>query len=144
MPALVPGLADVVSAAGGNKYAVALRRDGTVWVWGWGWGAGGPAEGWPEYAVRRDPDGTFWISGWRDLGRLGGEPPADGETPEQVGGLSEVATISAGVRHAVALRKDGTVWAWGANGDCQLGFEARRSSAAPVRAVGIGEEGGRP
>ena len=41
--------------------------------------------------------------------------------PVKVSELSDVAAIAAGVHHSLALRTDGTVWAWGYNGNGQLG-----------------------
>ena len=35
--------------------------------------------------------------------------------------LSGIITIAAGGSHSLALKKDGTVWAWGGNGAGQLG-----------------------
>lgn len=40
--------------------------------------------------------------------------------------------ISAGFRHAVALRSDGTVWAWGNNGYGQVGRSCSECSPRPV------------
>jgi alpha-tubulin suppressor-like RCC1 family protein len=46
---------------------------------------------------------------------------ADSPTPVRVGGLDGVEAIAAGASHALALKEDGTVWAWGANDLGQLG-----------------------
>jgi len=35
--------------------------------------------------------------------------------------LTGVVAIAAGNHHTVALKEDGTVWAWGRNSDGQLG-----------------------
>jgi len=44
--------------------------------------------------------------------------------------------VSAGQFHTVAVKKDGTIWAWGRNEDGELGNGTNMNSRAPVR---IGE-----
>ncbi len=39
--------------------------------------------------------------------------------------------------HSVALKQDGTVWAWGSNNYGQLGDETRENSSTPVQALFI-------
>ncbi len=92
------GLADIVGVTAGGSHTVALKDDGTVWAWG---------------------DNSD--------GQLGDGTNVDRYTPVQVvmelGGdpLTGVAAISAGGGHTIALKEDGTVWAWGNNYDGQLG-----------------------
>jgi len=61
------------------------------------------------------------------LSAHGNEPPTaivvwgasgDGQT-NLPGGLTNVVAVSAGARHGLALKADGTVLAWGYNGDNQ-------------------------
>jgi alpha-tubulin suppressor-like RCC1 family protein len=42
-------------------------------------------------------------------------------TPVQVPGLTGVTAVAVGWLHVLALRDDGTVWAWGSNQNGQLG-----------------------
>jgi len=51
----------------------------------------------------------------------------------QIIGLSDVAAVSAGDYHTVALKNDGTVWAWGNNQAGQLGngYNTRK----PIQAI---------
>jgi len=51
----------------------------------------------------------------------------------QVSGLSGVTAIAAGETHTVALKSDGTVWAWGNNSDGQLGNGSTTQSPVPVQ-----------
>ncbi|MBN9503398.1 MAG: hypothetical protein BGO01_01770 [Armatimonadetes bacterium 55-13] len=61
----------------------------------------------------------------------------------QVQGLDEVTQIGAYGVGACALRKDGTVWAWGSNNSQMLGMplpepgDATQTSAIPVRIAGL-------
>jgi hypothetical protein len=48
-------------------------------------------------------------------------------------GLSGVIAVAAGAEHSVALRWDGTVWAWGSNANGQLGTGSGAHSPVRVR-----------
>ncbi len=52
-------------------------------------------------------------------------------------GLSDVVAISAGKLHTVAIKNDGTVWAWGYNLDGQLGNGTTTGSLTPVQVSGF-------
>ncbi|MCL2772823.1 MAG: sigma-70 family RNA polymerase sigma factor [Oscillospiraceae bacterium] len=99
--AAVAGLKNVKSlaAASGHNYSFALLVDGTVWGWG---------------------DNCF-----SQLGTGSREKYVT--IPEQVKSLSDVVSISAGVAHALALKKDGSVWSWGKNWYGQLGSSRRNA-----------------
>jgi alpha-tubulin suppressor-like RCC1 family protein len=109
-PVQVSGLTGVVTVAGGASHSLALKRDGTVW----GWGRGG---------VGQLGDGTF---AWAD--RL---------TPVQASGLSGVTAISSGGHHGLAVRSDGSLWTWGANGYGRLGDGTTTNRASPVQVLGL-------
>jgi alpha-tubulin suppressor-like RCC1 family protein len=84
---------DVVQVAAGRTHNLALRSDGTVSAWG-----------------------------LNDHGALGDGTTTDRSTPVQVKGLAGVITqVAAGEEFSLALRSDGTVWAWGRNDRGQLG-----------------------
>ena len=105
----VDGLANVVEISAGFYHSLARKADGTVWAWGL------------DYA-----------------GRLGNGPGGGpGLSPVQVTGLAGVTRISAGGGHSLALRGDGTVWAWGDNGKGQLGDGTTTTREAPVQVSGL-------
>jgi Regulator of chromosome condensation (RCC1) repeat/HYR domain len=51
----------------------------------------------------------------------------------QVSGLSGVQAIAAGESYSLALKNDGSVWAWGRNGNGQLGDGTNAQSNTPVQ-----------
>ncbi|HTK25922.1 MAG TPA: hypothetical protein VL327_05145, partial [Pyrinomonadaceae bacterium] len=103
-PLMVPGLANVKQIAGGSDggsvaFFVALLADGTVRSWGYN-------------AVGELGNGVF------------SNDPATCKcvpTVQTVVGLSGVTSVSAGYGHVLALKQDGTVWAWGNNFQGELG-----------------------
>jgi alpha-tubulin suppressor-like RCC1 family protein len=67
-------------------------------------------------------DGSVWGWGANSYGQLGPGLGLTQTTPAQVQGLTGVFTqVAAAAQFSVALRSDGTVWAWGANSWGQLG-----------------------
>ncbi len=96
-PAPVPGLTNVIaiSAAGGN--GLALLANGTVMTWG-------------ADDSGQTGDGTGSMEGCKCI-----------DAPRPVPGVSGAMAISAGAFGGIALLADGSVQAWGANGNGQLG-----------------------
>lgn len=101
----LPGLSDVRDVDAGIWHTLALKGDGTVW--GWGYNAQGVVG-----------NGTTTT------------PIA---TPVQASGLTNAIAIASGDRHSLALRADGTVWAWGLNASGQLGTGNFTNSSVPVQ-----------
>jgi Regulator of chromosome condensation (RCC1) repeat len=68
-------------------------------------------------------DGTVWTRGFNDFGQLGvSTAPLDiASSARQVQDLKDIVAIAAGDNFSLALKSDGTVWAWGANDRGQLG-----------------------
>ena len=62
----------------------------------------------------------------KEAGAAGGELP-------RFASSSSVGVISAGMDHSLKLRTDGKVWAWGRNGDGQLGIGNAVESHMPVK-----------
>ena len=94
------------------------------------------AGGYHTLAVRSD--GTLWAWGWSLHGQVGGQVDSNGIawTPEQIGGASDWAAVSAGGIHSLGLQSDGSLWAWGYNGDGELGDGSLGGSQASPEHVG--------
>ncbi|CUU56460.1 Alpha-tubulin suppressor [Parafrankia irregularis] len=154
------GLDDVRAIAGGSGSGFALNGDGTVWAWGLnnvgqlGNGtvinsnvpvqvaglddiraiaAGSNGNG---YALRSD--GTVWAWGDNSAGQLGiNQAIASSTVPVQVLGLTGIRAIASDGGAAYALRRDGSVWAWGLNTFGQLGVGTTTPSPLPIQLLGL-------
>lgn len=90
-------------------------------------------------------DGTIVSWGQNDEGQLGNGPmggngplgtyPKPSITPVRVTGLKDIIQIEAGDKHGLALRKDGTVWAWGNREDGAVG-DGQPKTLRPLKAIG--------
>jgi alpha-tubulin suppressor-like RCC1 family protein len=88
-------------------------------------------------------DGSVVAWGENDEGQLGNGPsgsnrplgtyPKPSPTPVKVTDLAGIIAIEAGRKHAIALRKDGTVWAWGIRDDGAIGD----GDAKPARSLRV-------
>ena len=56
--------------------------------------------------------------------------------PTQVLGLSDIIDIQAGESHILALKKDGTVWAWGDNEYGQIG-NGKKNTLKKIQSVPV-------
>jgi len=80
----------------------------------------------PYHSVALKNDGTVWSWGYNYYGQLGCNNDVTSPNPVQVvhadgTPFTDVMAVSAGMNHSLALKKDGTVWAWGYNYYGQLG-----------------------
>ena len=81
-------------------------------------------------------DGSLWAWGSNAYGKLGLNTTTGTQTsPIQVGGLDDWKTVTIGDRSSLAIKVDGTLWAWGHNGAGQLGLPTLGTSS-PVQ-VGV-------
>ncbi|MBQ3462414.1 MAG: hypothetical protein IJH36_04760, partial [Clostridia bacterium] len=104
----------------GKDFAVALKKDGTIWSWG-------------NNSFSRDADGNAKETGLSGTGSKQGELTIPVQidryyenASDAVKGISQpiekILTISVGDRHAIAVGKSGRIYAWGDNTYGQLGI----------------------
>ncbi|WP_424358872.1 RCC1 domain-containing protein [Methanocella sp. MCL-LM] len=119
-PKMVNSLSDIREVSTGLFASFALANDGTVWSWGSNI-AGQLGRGFQV---------TYSTSDYR-------------WKPEPIPGLSNVIAIASSPQgFALALKDDGTVWAWGYNNFGQLGNGAvpiGEYAISPVQVEGLGD-----
>jgi alpha-tubulin suppressor-like RCC1 family protein len=54
-----------------------------------------------------------------------------------VSAISSVTQVACGSKHSVALKTDGSVWAWGNNFDYQLGDGTQVAQSVPKQVAGV-------
>jgi alpha-tubulin suppressor-like RCC1 family protein len=89
-----------------------------------------------RFAIRADR--SLWGSGQNSQGQLGDGSTTPREHPVPVLNsdltpFTNVVAIAAGATHTLALKSDGSVWAWGTNEAGQLGDATTIPRAHPVR-----------
>jgi len=113
-----PYLTGIKQVAAGANFSLALKSDGTLWSWGEG-GRG-------QLGLHSNNDHTV---------------PYQVHGPGNVGFLTDVVDIAAGDHHSLALKSDGTVWAWGEGGSGQLGVHSDNDHTVPYQVHGPGNVG---
>ena len=152
---------DIIALESGADHTIALRKDGTVWTWGVN-SSGQLGDGsWANknvptrvailtdiiriatgysHSLALKKDGTLWAWGANGNGQLGDGTVDNRSTPIQVKDpsdpstfLTNVIAVAAGERHSLVLKTDGTVWAWGSNGNGRLGDGTYTDNRNPVK-----------
>jgi alpha-tubulin suppressor-like RCC1 family protein len=77
--------------------------------------------------------------GMNGAGQLGDGTWNDHESPIEVRGLGEVASISSASNHTCAVLRDRTVKCWGANEHGQLGDGTTEPSNVPLAVPGLAD-----
>jgi alpha-tubulin suppressor-like RCC1 family protein len=134
----------------------AIKTNGTLWTWGYGTSGilgtndrvdrsspvqVGTDTNWSTidmYTITSaiKTNGTLWTWGESQFGQLGGNNSTiRRSSPVQVGTDTNWSMIKCTSYHTVAIKTDGTLWAWGRNDYGQLGLNDRgvyRSSPVQV------------
>ncbi len=90
-----------------------------------------------EHSLALKSDGTVWATGYNEYGQLGNGKGGDGELESYAvrvkkndnanAFLENIVSIAAGYNHSLALKANGTAWAWGKNEEGQLGHEGPKT-----------------
>jgi alpha-tubulin suppressor-like RCC1 family protein len=153
-------LTDVTQIAAGDCCSMALKSDGSVYAWG-GYvqdvnpvlpvkikeESGSDLGGVTQIAIGGDhclalkSDGTVRAWGFNMDGQLGNNSTDRKYRAVQVlglggsGYLTDVTQVAAGASHSMALKSDGSVYAWGANFFGTLGNNTQTESHVPVQVL---------
>ncbi len=145
---------DWVGVDAGGVYTAAIKKDGTIWSWGRNdYGQLGNnltgdshvpvqefthSDNWMSlsagyyHVAAIKIDGTLWSWGGNFSGQLGNNSTATSTVPVQEFSQSnEWMSLTAGGMHTVAIKQDGTLWAWGYNHYGQLGNNSTSDGYVP-------------
>jgi alpha-tubulin suppressor-like RCC1 family protein len=161
-PAQVGADKDWAAVSAGLFHTLAIKKDGSLWAWGFNYygqlGLGNTTDRYTPTRVGTDndwatvlagffhalaikKDGNLWAWGVNSTGQLGDGTTTDRNAPVQVGTDKDWAAVSAGAvvmtaygtAHSLAIRKDGSLWAWGYNADGQLGLGNSTNQNVPAQ-----------
>lgn len=96
---------NVKDISSGDYHAVAVTQDGTVWGWG------------------RNAEGQLGI---------GGDSQKPMSQPQRLD-IDNVVSVSASEDRSFAVKKDGSVWAWGKNRYGELGIPRSERQSTPIQ-----------
>ncbi|WP_233582418.1 RCC1 domain-containing protein [Corallococcus sp. CA053C] len=162
-PVRLLGLSNVVALDAGNTHTLAVRSDGTLWAWG---SNSNGELGSAASANRTTPaqlpglsgvvtvaagnthsmvvNSSGWLFNWgrNTSGELGNGTTSFSSNATPAPAMMSVQAVASsspdrwGETFALALRTDGTLWAWGSNTDGQLGpGKPTRYASVPVRSL---------
>ena len=154
----------VIAIAANSNYSLALTSGGQIISWGsdafgqlgnGGTNINNPSTGTvtgaqnnnvaivagTHHALALQADGTVLTWGDNSIGQLGvGATTPQQTAPVQITSLQNIIALSAGYEHALALKSDGTLLAWGRDSEGQLGDStALAQQSTPVAVQGASE-----
>ena len=157
---VVGGFTDWCQISAGCEHNLAIRQNGTAW----GWGNGicgvlgdctvtgvvispvsvvGGITDWSQlsgaqrHSLGLRQNGTLWAWGASDSGQLGDGTLVGKSSPRiVVGGFTDWSQVSGNGLHSLAVRQNGTAWAWGFGGNGRLGDNTAVTKSSPVSVVG--------
>jgi len=109
-------LTSIQAIAGGERHNTALDTNGEVWTWGWNY--------FGQLGINANCTGM-------------NTPDCMGTTPVKIPGFTSVKMIASRGYHTLALKNDGTVWAWGYNDSGRLGDGTTTDRHSPTLINGL-------
>lgn len=154
-PTQVGSLTNWKQTANGYDHTLAVKTDGTLWAWGSNFYGHlgdntlthrsspyqvGSLTNWKQVSAGQyssaalKTDGTLWTWGFNTEGSLGLGDIAHRSSPVQVGSLTNWKQVSAGgLYQMMAIKTDGTLWAWGRGTNGLLGLNDLVHRSSPVQ-----------
>lgn len=106
-PVQVGALSNWAQVSVATRYGIsAVKTDGTLWSWG------------------ENGSGSLGLNIYHTIRR---------SSPVQVGALTNWSVVSCGLFRRGAIKTDGTLWAWGYNGQGRLGDGTTINRSSPVQ-----------
>lgn len=114
-------LTGISAVAAGGSHSVVVKSDGTMLSWG------------------SNSSGQLGVANGKKGISLSKTPVQVKDPSDSTGNLTQVISVAAGRTHTVALKLDGSLWAWGDNTSGQLGNNnaSITSSYNPVPVFGL-------
>lgn len=147
---------DWISVSSGHYFNLAIKSDGTLWAWGFN-GSGslgtgvvsfaiytptqvGTSNDWKDigngfrHTVAVKTDNTLWAWGRNNYGQLGNGNFSNTlfVNPIQIGVENDWEEVESQNNHNLAIKTDGTLWAWGRNEFGQFGNGTLDNSSSPI------------
>ena len=141
----------------GLSFIIAIKKNGSLWSWGEN-GMGqlgyiskdepiqttplqiGSDSNWVQascgqyHTVAIKNDGTLWSWGLNNSGQLGdGKVSGGGSKPTKIGLENNWFQVACGYIYTIAIKKDGTLWAWGNNNYGNLGDGTKTLLMSPTQ-----------
>ena len=140
------------------RFGAATKSDNTLWVWGYNaYGGLGqndrtqysspiqiPGTQWNtlgggnHFLTATKTDGTLWAWGFGGNGNIGDNSAINRSSPTQIPGTQWARAFPNGYTgyFGIASKTDGTLWAWGSNGNGQLGQNNITYYSSPIQIPG--------
>jgi len=145
-----------VASVGGSEFTIAIKSNGTLWGWGYnlspflGLGADNTQKNTPvqidsntnwskvssgvDHTIAIKSNGTMWGWGFNTYQQIGIDSMLELiDTPTQIGTDTNWSSVSSGDKFSVAIKSNGTLWAWGINTYGQLGDGTTDQHNTPVQ-----------
>lgn len=113
---------NVIATSAGRGHSMAIRNDGSLWAWGN-----------PSYGVLGN--GLVSITTWEYSGRNYQSIDTSLDVLSPIRIMDDVIAVSAGGVHTMAIRSDGSLWAWGSNTPGLLGDGTTINRPIPIRVM---------